>query len=180
MRLPAALSRLLGLTAPPAMTRRFDGAAGGRRGGGAGTMGRLSTETAAAAPTLRARARYLSNNNPWLSQAAANWTAALVGPGIEPTGEAEAVAAWNLWADQADADGRTDFRGLQAQIAQSVVIDGEAFTQIIDSPEGPRLCVLPSELVDESLTRDLGGGRFIERRIWSSLLPMVRSAARVQ
>ncbi|MFN3953403.1 MAG: phage portal protein [Pararhodobacter sp.] len=161
MRLPAALSRLLGRTAPPLHVRRFDGAAGGRRGWGAGTFGRVGTETAAAGPTLRTRARYLANNNPWLAQAVANWTGALIGPGIEPTGEPEAVAVYNLWADLADADGRTDFRGLQAQIAQSMVVDGESFVQIIDSPEGPRLRVLPPELVDESMTADLCGGRFI-------------------
>lgn len=161
MRLPAALNRLLGRTAPPAMTRRFDGAAGGRRGFGMGTFGRVGTETAAAGPTLRARARYLANNNPWISAATQNWSGALIGAGIEPTGEPEAVAAYNLWADQADADGRTDFRGLQADIARALVVDGEAFAQIIDSPEGPRLRLIPAELIDESMTVDLGGGRFI-------------------
>ncbi len=161
MRLPAALSRLLGRTAPPLHVRRFDGATGGRRGWGAGTFGRLGTETAAAGPTLRTRARYLAANNPWCSTAIANWTGALIGAGIEPTGEPEAVAVYNLWADQADADGRTDFRGLQAQIAQSMVIDGESFVQVIDTPEGPRLRQIPAELVDESLTVDRGDGRFI-------------------
>jgi hypothetical protein len=111
MRLPAAFNRLLGRTAPPLHVRRFDGAAGGRRGWGQGTFGRIGTETMAAGPTLRARARYLANNNPWISQAVGNWVGALVGAGIEPTGEPDAVAVYNAWADQADADGRTDFRG---------------------------------------------------------------------
>ena len=161
MRLPAALSRLLGRTAPPLHVRRFDGAAGGRRGFGMGMFGRVGTETQAAGPTLRARARYLANNNPWLAQAVANWTGALIGAGIEPTAAPEAVAAWNLWADQADADGRTDARGSQADVARALVVDGEAFVQIIDTPEGPRLRQIPAELIDESMTVDLGGGRFI-------------------
>ncbi|MDP4033137.1 MAG: phage portal protein, partial [Pseudorhodobacter sp.] len=41
------------------------------------------------------------------------------------------------------------------------VVDGEAFAQIVDSDEGPRLRLIPPELVDEAMTRDLGGGRFI-------------------
>lgn len=161
MRLPAALSRLLGRTAPPLHTRRFDGAAGGRRGWGAGTFGRIGTETQAAGPTLRARARYLASNAPFIANAVGNWVGALIGAGIEPTAAPEAVAAWNLWADQADSDGRTDFRGLQADIARALVVDGESFVQIIDSPEGPRLRLIPAELIDESMTVDLGDGRFV-------------------
>jgi lambda family phage portal protein len=41
------------------------------------------------------------------------------------------------------------------------VADGEAFCQLLDSPEGPRLRLIPAELIDESMTVDLGGGRFI-------------------
>lgn len=156
-----SIARLLGRDERSRHVRRFDGAAGGRRGWGMGTFGRVGTETAAAGPTLRTRARYLAANNPWLAQAVANWTGALIGAGIEPTGEPQAVSIWNRWADVADADGRTDFRGMQAQIAQSMVIDGEAFVQVADAPDGPRLRQIPAELVDESMTVDLGGGRFI-------------------
>lgn len=155
------MSKLFNRDDKPQHTRRFDGAAGGRRGWGASTMGRLSTETALAGPTLRSRARYLACNDPYLSHGVSNWVGALVGAGIEATGDPEAVAAHSLWADQADADSRTDFRGLQAEIARSMVVDGEAFLQLIDSPEGPRVRHLPAELIDESLTRDLGNGRFI-------------------
>lgn len=145
----------------PAQVRRFDGATGGRRGGGMGTFGRTGTETMASAPTLRSRARYLAANNPWLTQAVANWTGALIGPGIEPTADPEAMAVYNAWADAADADGRTDFRGLQAEIARALVVDGESFIQAIDTPDGPKLRLLPAELIDESMTRELPDGRFI-------------------
>ncbi len=145
----------------PVQTRRFDGAAGGRRGFGIGTFGRTGTETMAAGPTLRSRARYQAANNPWLANAVGNLGAALVGSGIVPTGDADAVATFNLWAETADADGRTDFWGLQAEIARGLVVDGEAFLQVIDSDDGPRLRLIPPELVDESMTRDLGEGRFI-------------------
>lgn len=155
------LDRLFRRTDRPAHVRRFDGAAGGRRGFGLGGFGRTGAETMAAGPTLRARARYLANNNPWISQAVANWTGALIGPGIEPTADPAAVAAWNAWADVADADGRTDARGLQADVVRALVVDGESFVQIIDTSDGPRLRLIPSELVDESMTRELPGGRFI-------------------
>lgn len=145
----------------PAHVRRFDGATGTRRGWGMGTMGRIGTETALAGPTLRARARYLYGNNPWVRNAVDNWVGALVGTGLEPTGDPAAVAAWNEWADLADADGRTDVRGLMAEIARALVIDGEAFALIVATDDGPRLRLIPAELGDESLTRDLGGGRFI-------------------
>ena len=44
--------------AQPPQVRRFDGAAGGRRGFGIGSFGRTGTETMLAGPTLRNRARY--------------------------------------------------------------------------------------------------------------------------
>lgn len=147
--------------AAPPQVRRFDGAAGGRRGFGMGTFGRTGTETMLAGPMLRSRARYQAANNAWLANAVGNWIGALVGSGIVPTGDPAAVEAFNLWADSADADGRTDFWGLQADIARALVVDGEAFAQIVDSDDGPRLRLLPAELIDESMTRDLGEGRFI-------------------
>ncbi|MDP3961298.1 MAG: phage portal protein [Pseudorhodobacter sp.] len=148
-------------TDPPPQVRRFDGAADGRRGFGMGTFGRTGTETMLAGATLRSRARYAAANNAWLANGVGNLTGALVGPGIEPTGDPEAVAVYNLWADVADADGRTDFRGLQAEIARGLVVDGEAFLQVIDTAEGPRLRLIPPELIDESRIRDIGDGRFI-------------------
>lgn len=142
--------------------RRFDGAAGGRRLGGGGTFGPINPEVSAAAFMVRARARYLTRNNAWLSNAVANWTAALVGSGIRPTSEnAEAVAAFDLWALDADADGRTDLWGLQAVIARALVEDGESFVMLRAEEDGFRALVIPAEQVDESMTRDLDGGGYI-------------------
>lgn len=147
--------------------RRFDGAAGGRRGWGMGTFGRINPEVAAAGASLRARARYLDRNNPWIANAVANWTGALVGSGIVPTSQHADAAArkalatlFNGWAEVADADARTTFWGLQADIARGVVVDGEAFVQFLDD-DGLRLRLIPPELIDESLTRELGDGGVI-------------------
>lgn len=154
--------------AKPTAVRRFDGAAGGRRGNGLGTFGRVNQEVSAAGSSLRSRARYLAANNPWLCQAVANWTGALVGPGIVPVSKhpdvdtrADLTAHFQNWSDDCDADGRTDFEGLQADVARGLVIDGEAFVQIIPSDAGPKLRLVPPELVDESLTRELGQGACI-------------------
>ena len=155
------LSRLFTRPAAAAQVRRFDGAAGGRRGFGMGTFGRTGTETMLAGPMLRTRARYQAVNNPWLANAVGNLTGALVGSGIVPTADPAAVGAFNSWAETADSDGRTVFWGLQAEIARGLVVDGEAFAQIVDSDEGPRLRLIPPELIDESMTRELSGGRFI-------------------
>lgn len=163
------LDRILGRTpAKPLTVRRFDGAAGGRRGWGMGTFGRINPEVAAAGASLRSRASYLAMNNPWLSQAVANWTGALVGPGIVPTAkhpDAETRRALNAyfqsWADRADAEGRTDFWGLQAIAADAMVKAGEAVALLSDTAEGPQLRLLPSDLLDESKTAELSEGRSI-------------------
>lgn len=148
--------------------RRFDGAAGGRRGFGMGTFGRVNSEVSASGATLRSRARHLAANNPWMAQAVANWAGALVGSGIVPTPKhpdaatrADLTAAFGAWADHADADGRTDFWGLQADVVRGLVIDGEAFLHVLPGEAGPRLRLLPPELIDESMTRELGNGAVI-------------------
>lgn len=154
------LDRLFKRQPAAPQTRRFDGAAGGRRGFGMGTFGPINPEVMAAGSTLRSRARYLAANNPWLCQGAANWAGALVGSGIVPTGSLEAVASFNEWATAADAEGRTDFWGLQSIVARALVIDGESFVQIIATEVGPRLRVIPAELVDEAYTVELAGGGY--------------------
>lgn len=158
------------LTRPAAVgpVRRFDGAAGGRRGWGMGAFGRTGPETSAAGASLRSRARYLAANNPWIANAVGNYVGALTGTGINPTPKhpdatvnADLTALWGQWGDDADADGRTDAWGLQAEVARCLVVDGEAFVQLLDTADGPRIRLLPSELVDESMTRDLAGGYIV-------------------
>lgn len=161
------LSRIFGKP-EPARTRRFDGAAGGRRGWGMGTFGRINPETAAAGPALRSRASYLAMNNPWIANAVGNLTGALVGPGIQPSAkhpEVEVRKALNRyfeqWCSRADAEGRTDFAGLQTAVAQSMVVAGEALALISETADGPRLRVLPPEVLDESKSLELSDGRAI-------------------
>ena len=64
----------------------------------------------------RARARQLVRSNPYAANAAASFTAHLVGCGIKPSSSVEDAALkdriqrlWLAWTDEADADGLTDF-----------------------------------------------------------------------
>jgi lambda family phage portal protein len=151
------------------LTRGFDAAAGGWRGASIGTMGGpLGPTASVTGPLARARARHAAVNNPWIAHAVANWVAALAGTGINPTPShpdatvrADLGALWTRWGEEADADGRTDVWGLQADLARALVVDGEAFLQVIETSEGPRLRQLPPELIDETLTRELAGGYIV-------------------
>lgn len=154
--------------AEPVQTRRFDGAAGGRRASGMGRFGRINPEVAAAGTSLRSHASYLAMNHPSISLGCANWTGALIGPGIVPTAkhpDAEQRRAINAyfeaWAIEADAEGRTDFWGLQTAVADSMVKAGESVVLILDTDAGPRLRVIPADLLDESKTAELSDGRSI-------------------
>lgn len=148
--------------AAPQRVRRFDGATGGRRGWGVGTLANVNSQIGAAGSLLRARSRYLAANNQWVCNGANNLVGALVGSGIRPTSRTSgAVEQFELWAERADADGRTDFYGLEALVARALVVDGESFVQLLHTDDGLRLRVLPAELIDESKTADLGNGSYV-------------------
>ncbi|MDO5633090.1 MAG: phage portal protein, partial [Paracoccus sp. (in: a-proteobacteria)] len=66
----------------PVQTRRFDGAAGGRRWSAAPSFGRTGAETLAASAPIRSRARYFGANNPWAANGVAALVTGLVGFGI--------------------------------------------------------------------------------------------------
>jgi len=131
-------------------------------------MGRINPEVAGAAAPVRSRARYLAANSPFIANAVGNYATALSGTGIMATpkhSDTDTRAAlsenFDLWAESCDAEQRTDWYGLQADISRGLVVDGEAFVQIIQTADGLKLRLLPPELVDETLTRDLGDGAVI-------------------
>ncbi|WP_295704835.1 phage portal protein [uncultured Brevundimonas sp.] len=156
-----ALARMI---SPAPARRQFEGAHG-RPWHGTPAFGRTATETLNAVAPLRQRARHLYGNNPHARAAVEAWVTALVGTGARanpshPDADARAAvsAAIDRWSDFADIDGVTDWYGLQANIARAMVIDGEALIMPVETPEGLRLRHLPAEQLDESETRDLGGG----------------------
>ena len=151
--------------AAPQMVRRFDGAAGGRRGSGMGHFGPINSEVASAGSTLRSRSRHLVANNPLVANGVRNLATAMVGAGIMPApGHPSAemrkalATAWRTWSDVADADGRTDVNGLMAQVARQLIVDGEAVLHLMPTEDGPRARHVPAELLDKSMTRPTDGG----------------------
>lgn len=165
MRLPRLFKRE---RSPAPVARSFDAATGGRRASGFLSYRSHGSETLAAAGPVRQRARQAWANNPYLRNGVGAWVAEAVGAGIEANSahpdtarRAEIDSAFLHAAAEIDPEGRTDLRGLTAQIVESVIVDGEAFALVEDSPEGVRARLIPAELVDESVTRDAPGGGYI-------------------
>lgn len=122
-----------------------------------------------------ARSRYLAANNPWAASAKECFVSALVGSGIKPAsliGDAELKAAiqqlWLDWTDEADADGVTDFYGMQAIVAAEMFEAGECFIRfrprrLEDGLTVPlQLQLLPSEMLPLEDSRDLPNGGTVE------------------
>ncbi|MEM7006508.1 MAG: phage portal protein [Pseudomonadota bacterium] len=144
--------------------RSFDGATGGRRAGGFERFGPINSEVSAAGPRLMERARSKFANNPLVRNGVENLATALTGSGIQansghPDSNIRELldTAFIEWAPGADADMRTDWFGLQNLIAQTMIVDGESFIQLIPSRDGLKLRLIPAEQVDWSLTRELAG-----------------------
>lgn len=152
--------------------RSLDGAAGGRRGAPLGTFGNTNSEVGASAEIVARRAAYLAQNNPWISNGVGNLQTYLAGTGARPAPRAadadarrDLVARFDLWAEDADHAGRTDFFGLQAILARDLVVSGEALALIHDGSDGLRVQALPPELLDRSRTGVLADGRYMSQGV---------------
>lgn len=121
---------------------------------------------------LRARARELVRSNPYAANAAASFAAHAVGTGIKPSSLVRDGALkeriqrlWLDWTDEADADGLTDFYGLQAMVAKSLFEAGECFIRfrprrMEDGFSVPlQLQLIPAEQLPLSKNETLPGGR---------------------
>lgn len=152
--------------------RRFDAASGGRRWQGVQTFGNVNGEVGAAAGPVRRRASYYARNNPWVANGVNALVAGAVGPGIKPQSQhpdrtvREALhAAWQRWTDDADADGVTDFYGLQALAVRAMVENGECFAQLVPTANGLRVRLLDADMLPLSETRVLDGARQIVQAV---------------
>lgn len=169
----AAIARVIS----PTTTRRFDAAGGGRRFGTGQTFSTYRGETFVASAAIRPRARNLAANNPWAANGIDNLVTALVGTGITPAPQITdrvarraASTAFKKWSRNCDAEGLTDFNGLQSRAALSLVVDGEAFIYFKETHSGLKLQLIPAEQVGnqfanaaesaESLAGVIGGVRF--------------------
>jgi lambda family phage portal protein len=111
------------------MARAYEGAsrADGWRPRRAGAS--ANTDHRMDARELRARARALVQNVPYVARALQVLVSATIGTGLVPrftgTDAASLNALWKQWARVADADGTFDLAGLQAAAYRAMLQDGE-------------------------------------------------------
>ena len=123
------------------------------------TQENLNGLLAAGGDVLRARARQIVRANPYASNAADSFVANAVGAGIKPSSlvqdtalKAEIHRVWNLWTDDADADGLTDFYGLQALATRAMFEAGECFIRFRPRrPEDGLLVPLQIQLLESEM-----------------------------
>ncbi|MFH1557428.1 MAG: phage portal protein [Pseudomonadota bacterium] len=96
----------------------------------------VNTLVQSSGDTVLARSRYLARNNPYAANAVEVFSAALVGYGIKPAWlqkksklKSAGQQLFKDWTDDADAEGLTDFYGLQRRVARELFIAGECFVR---------------------------------------------------
>ncbi len=101
------------------------------------TAGEYQRAGRSGGPRLLARSRELVVTNGYAANACEAFAANLVGDGIKPSsliGDADlrdqVQKLWLAWTDEADADGLTDFYGLQAMVAREMFVAGECFVRL--------------------------------------------------
>jgi lambda family phage portal protein len=97
----------------------------------------INSLVASGGPRLLARSRELVVTNGYAANACEAFASNLVGDGIKPSSLIEDPALrdrvqrlWLAWTDEADADGLTDFYGLQAMVAREMFVAGECFVRL--------------------------------------------------
>lgn len=124
---------------------------------------------------LVARSRYLVLNNGYAQAAREEFVSYMVGNGIMPSPlladadlKAQVVELWNESVDEMDADGVSNFYGMQTTIAGELFEAGECFVRIRDRLPTDGLAVplqlqiLPHEMLDTAHNETLANGGRIE------------------
>ena len=175
MRILDVLRRRRAGGGPAAVRARLEGAMAKRRlRGWQPPLENINSLVASGGPRLLARARELVVSNGYAANACEAFAANLVGDGIKPSSLIEDAEVrdrvqrlWLAWTDEADADGLTDFYGLQAMVAREMFVAGECFVRLRPRRAEDGLLVplqlqlLQSEMLPFEKTEDLGGGRRI-------------------
>lgn len=125
-------------TIPSRFLASYNGAGNGRRSAAwsAPALGPTSASLGSLS-TLRNRARAAVRNDPYAASIIHSLVSNTIGTGITPKSlhpaadiRAELHELWNVWTDESDADGRTDFYGLQATICRAMYESGECFVRL--------------------------------------------------
>jgi lambda family phage portal protein len=129
-------------------------------------------EVPAAAALLRNRSRALAENNPYFSAAIRTLAKDLVGAEIvpgsthpDPATQKLLAEAWAVFSAVADFDGITTLGGLEAALVTDMARDGDGLAIMRNTEDGLRIQRVSAEMLDDSQTRDLGGGAFIQNGI---------------
>jgi len=123
---------------PTAVRARLEGAMSQRRlRGWQPPLENINSLIASGGPRLLARSRELVVTNGYAANACEAFASNLVGDGIKPSSLIEdptlrdqVQRLWLAWTDEADADGLTDFYGLQAMVAREMFVAGECFVRL--------------------------------------------------
>jgi lambda family phage portal protein len=142
------------------------------------TRAHVNALIAASGPDITARARWLVRNNGYAVNAVESWAANTVGDGIKPISKIadaglkeELQRLWLAWTDEADAEGLTDFYGLQRRAAREVFLAGEVFFRFRPRRPGDGLSVpvqlqmLPAEMLPLEQTGIGANGNAIRQGI---------------
>jgi lambda family phage portal protein len=142
------------------------------------TRAHVNALIAASGPDITARARWLVRNNGYAVNAVESWAANTAGDGIKPISKIadparkeELQRLWLAWTDEADAEGLTDFYGLQRRAAREVFIAGEVFFRIRPRRAGDGLSVplqlqmLPAEMLPLEQSGTAANGNTIRQGI---------------
>jgi lambda family phage portal protein len=123
---------------PKEVRARLEGAMSQRRlRGWQPPLENINSLIASGGPRLLARSRELVVTNGYAANACEAFASNLVGDGIKPSSLIEdpdlrdrVQRLWLAWTDEADADGLTDFYGLQAMVAREMFVAGECFVRL--------------------------------------------------
>lgn len=157
----------------------YDGAGIGRRSASwKAPSGGPTSASLPGLPLLRNRSRAATRNDPYGFSAVDRLVSNTIGTGITPKSKhkSEAIRTalqelWDDWTEDADADGRFDFYGVQALVCRAVYESGECFVRL--RPRRPeddlavplQLQVMEPEFVPHDKNEKLGNGNIIRAGI---------------
>jgi len=164
---------------PKDVRARLEGAMSQRRlRGWQPPLENINSLVASGGPRLLARSRELVVTNGYAANACEAFASNLVGDGIKPSSLIEdpgprdqVQRLWLAWTDDADAEGLTDFYGLQRRAAREVFMTGEVFLRfrprrVEDGLAVPlQLQMLPSEMLPLQHNAVDGNGNVIRQGI---------------
>ena len=142
------------------------------------TNANINTMLRNAGTTLLQRSRHLISTNGYAVNAQEGFAAHLVGSGIKPSSALKVPEqreglheAWKGWTEECDADGRTNFYGLQHLVGLALFEAGEIFVRIRPRRPSQRLPIpfqlqlLEAEMLDPTYQLELSNGHVIRNGI---------------